>query len=92
MRISTTPLTAKPNGSKNSVMDTAIATFLARCDAYRLSLEPPISRARLGSILFSDARKLDALEAGSDIGVRRMALAESALAALERASQEKEAA
>jgi hypothetical protein len=61
----------------------AIAAFLARCDAYRLGLTPPISRARLGAILFSDARKLDVLEKGGDIGVRRMARATADLARLE---------
>lgn len=61
----------------------AIAAFLRRCDAYRLALEPPISRARLGAILFSDARKLDALEGGADIGVRRMARAMADLQRLE---------
>lgn len=61
----------------------AIAAFLRRCDAYRLGLEHPISRARLGAILFSDARKLDALENGADIGVRRLARATTDLARLE---------
>ena len=61
----------------------AITAFIQRCDAYRLALDPPVSRARLGAILFSDARKLDALEAGADIGVRRMARATTDLARLE---------
>ncbi len=62
-----------------------IAAFIARCDAYRLALDPPISRARLGTILFSDARKLDHLEGGGDCGARRLAKATRDLAALEAA-------
>lgn len=61
----------------------AITDFLRRCDAYRLALDPPISRARLGAILFSDARKLDRLEKGGEVGVRRLTVANADLARLE---------
>lgn len=77
-------LTVAPKRNDNSGMD-AISDFLRRCDAYRLALNPPISRARLGAILFSDARKLNALDAGADIGVRRLERAIKDLAGLENA-------
>lgn len=84
MGLSTVRLTVVANASNNRRME-EIAAFIARCDAYRLSLEPPVSRARMGTILFSDARKLDALEAGADIGARRLAKATRALNGLEYA-------
>lgn len=71
-----------------------IKSFLARCDAYRSRRSPPISRARLATILFNDGSKLDSLDAGTDIGTRRLARALTDLAALEAAldAPEQEAA
>lgn len=62
-----------------------IKSFLARCDAYRVRRSPPISRSRLATILFNDGSKLDSLDAGTDIGTRRLARAEADLSALEAA-------
>jgi hypothetical protein len=60
-----------------------IDAFIARCDAYRAARKPPISRARLATILFNDGAKLDSLASGTDVGSRRLAKAFADLAALE---------
>lgn len=76
------------------IMTDPIASFLNRCDAYRLQRTPPISRARLATLLFNDGAKLDSLDAGTDIGTRRLARAVADLSALEAAliAPEQEAA
>lgn len=63
----------------------AISDFLARCDTYCGKRSPRLSRARLGTILFNDGKRLDAIAGGSDVGSRRLAQASAALAELEKA-------
>lgn len=60
-----------------------ISTFIERCDQYCAARNPPLSRARLSTILFNDGKRIDAIAAGSDVGHRRLTLALSDLAALE---------
>lgn len=68
-----------------------IQAFLKRCDDYRAAARtPPISRARLATILFNDGAKLDSLEAGTDIGTRRLARAFADLKALEEALRDRQ--
>ena len=59
-----------------------IPDFLARCDAF--AKVRGCSRARLSTLIFNDGKKLDALAAGRDVGVRTLAAATERLAALER--------
>lgn len=47
-----------------------LATFLADCDA--VASRMGIARATLATRLFSDGKRLDALAAGADVGVRRL--------------------
>lgn len=57
-----------------------LATFLADCDATAGRLG--IARATLATKLFSDGKRLDAIAAGADIGVRRLERAVADLAKL----------
>lgn len=62
---------------------TTIASFLSRCDAYRLERE--ISGSYLSRLLFDDGKVLEALADGADVTVRRLTRAETLLGEFERA-------
>jgi len=63
-----------------------IADFIARCDAFCQRREPPLSRARLSTLLFNDGKRIDAIASGADVGLRRLTRAVSELSKLESAS------
>lgn len=58
-----------------------IDTFLQRCDAY--AARRGISRSRLSTLLFNDGKRLDALAAGSDVGVLTLERVEGLLSDME---------
>ena len=58
-----------------------IPDFLSRCD--RFAERRGFSRARLSTLIFNDGKKLDALAAGRDVGVRTLEAATAKLAGLE---------
>jgi hypothetical protein len=59
-----------------------IPSFLTRCEAYATA--SGISRARLSTLLFNDGKRLDAVAAGSNIGVLTLERAEVLLGGLEK--------
>lgn len=62
-----------------------ITTFLTRCDA--VADQHKMARSTLSTRLFNDGKRLKQLAGGeSDVGVRRLAAAEKALAELEKQS------
>jgi hypothetical protein len=65
-----------------------IDAFIKRCDEYCAARQPPLSRARLSTLLFNDGKRIDAIESGSDVGHRRLTQAVSDLAALEASRAE----
>lgn len=63
-------------------IDPRLTAFLSRCDAVGVRLR--IRRSTLSTKLFKDGKRLDALASGeSDVGIGRLAQAETDLAALE---------
>lgn len=63
---------------------TSLEAFLARCDA--VAARMGITRSALSNRLLFDSRRLDLIEQGKDIGVRRLARAEETLAEMEIAA------
>ena len=59
-----------------------LQSFLARCDAVAAKLG--IKRTALSNRLLFDSHRLDLIEAGKDIGVRRLQRAEADLSEMER--------
>lgn len=66
-----------------------ISEFLNRCDAYAAKRD--IGDARLSTLIFNDGKRIGALRAGGDIGVKTLARAVDALAELERQVDESQA-
>ncbi len=57
--------------------------FIARCDA--VAEKRRMKRSTLSTRLFNDGKRLSQIATGeSDVGVRRLAVAEKALAALDK--------
>jgi hypothetical protein len=62
------------------VIDTRLADFLRRCDD--VAALRGFKRSTLSTKIFNDGKRLKEIEAGGDIGIKRLAVAERALAKL----------
>lgn len=62
-----------------------LESFLLRCD--RVADKIGITRSALSNRLLFDSRRLDLIEKGKDIGVRRLQRAHSDLAQMEAAAE-----